>query len=317
MDNERGESVKRIGVGIIGVGKIALEQHIPALRATTDYALLGYSGGRRHVEGVPDFATVEDMLDRLEGLDAVVICAPPQAHFGAAKLALERGKHVLLEKPPCTSVAELDHLLALARQVHCTLYQSWHARHTTAVDGAERWLAAKAVRAGRVVWREDVRLWHPGQAWIWKTGGFGVLDAGINALSILTKIISELLQVEAARLDVPSNCETPIAVEAVLRTQAGAVIETEFDFRHRGGQDCIIELASDDGVLALTDHGTALVLDGKPAVSGSHDTEYPEVYRRFAALIGRRECDVDERPFQIVEDIFRIGRRRESEAFVE
>jgi D-galactose 1-dehydrogenase len=40
-----------------------------------------------------------------------------------------------------------------------------------------------------VIWREDVRVWHPGQDWIWQPGGLGVFDPGINALSIITHIL--------------------------------------------------------------------------------------------------------------------------------
>ena len=42
-----------------------------------------------------------------------------------------------------------------------------------------------------VTWKEDVRHWHPGQQWIWEAGGFGVFDPGINALSIVTKIMPD------------------------------------------------------------------------------------------------------------------------------
>ena len=42
----------------------------------------------------------------------------------------------------------------------------------------------RTIRTLTVAWKEDVRIWHPGQAWIWKAGGLGVFDPGINALSI-------------------------------------------------------------------------------------------------------------------------------------
>ncbi len=48
------------------------------------------------------------MLAQAPDLDAVAICTPPQAHYEAAKLALAQGKHVLLEKPPCTSLTQFE-----------------------------------------------------------------------------------------------------------------------------------------------------------------------------------------------------------------
>ncbi|MEX0304004.1 MAG: gfo/Idh/MocA family oxidoreductase, partial [Leisingera sp.] len=48
------------------------------------------------------------------------------------------------------------------------LFASWHFRFATGVPAA---------RAGpTVIWREDVRHWHPGQAWLWQPGGLGVFD---------------------------------------------------------------------------------------------------------------------------------------------
>jgi D-galactose 1-dehydrogenase len=43
--------------------------------------------------------------------------------------------------------------------------------------------------------------------------------------------------------------------------------------------------------------------------------EYPALYRRFADLTSKGECDVDLAPLQIVADAFLLGRRRSVEAF--
>ena len=309
--------MKRIGVGIVGVGKIARDQHLPALRSSAAFEFMACAGGATKIEGLPCFATVEDMLDGVPDLDAIAICAPPQVHYDAARLALEWHKHVFLEKPPCSTTGQLDHLLRLARRNRCTLYQTWHARHSATVDAAERWLESRPVGRGHVVWREDVRQWHPGQTWIWKAGGFGVLDAGINAISILTRIIPETLFVESARLLVPSNCETPIAAEIVFRTESGAVIEAEFDFRHRGILDCVIDIETKEGAMRLSGHGAELVINGVPVASATREEEYPSLYRRFAELIERHECEVDNRPFQLVGDIFLVGCRQTIEPFEE
>jgi predicted dehydrogenase len=50
------------------------------------------------------------------GIDAVCVATPDDRHFEAARLALEAGKHVLIEKPSVLSLQELDRLTALARQ---------------------------------------------------------------------------------------------------------------------------------------------------------------------------------------------------------
>jgi D-galactose 1-dehydrogenase len=192
-------------------------------------------------------------------IDAVAICTPPQQHYEAAKLALARGKHVLLEKPPCTSLAQLDHLVALARAAGRTLYPTWHSRHAPGVAPAARLLQQRQFRRVHVAWKEDVRRWHPGQTWIWQAGGFGVLDPGINAFSILTQIIAEPLFAQtAALLFVPSNCEAPIAADIEFTSASGVAVTVELDFRHTGTQTWTIDLDTDTGPIKLSAGGSLL-----------------------------------------------------------
>ena len=93
----------KIRVGLVGVGKIAQDQHIPVIRANHDFELAACASHGCHVENVANFATIEEMLASCP-LDAVAIATPPQAHYEAAKRALLAGKHLLLEKPPCTTI---------------------------------------------------------------------------------------------------------------------------------------------------------------------------------------------------------------------
>ena len=157
-------------MAIVGVGKIARDQHIPALRANPSFELVACASRNAMVEGVANFTSLDDMLRERPDIDAVAICSPPQAHYPAARLALDRGKHVVLEKPPCATTAQLDLLSRLAQDCGRTLFQTWHSQHAAGVEPAARWLQTRVVRAVQVTWKEDVRQWHPGQAWIWRAG---------------------------------------------------------------------------------------------------------------------------------------------------
>src|SRR3546814_4182786 len=88
----------------------------------------------------------------------------------------------MLEKPPGATLSEVHALEALARKQGRTLFATWHSREAAAVEPARALLATRKIRSVRVEWKEDVRHWHPGQAWIWEPGGLGVFDPGINAL---------------------------------------------------------------------------------------------------------------------------------------
>ena len=95
----------------------------------------------------------------------------------------------MLEKPPGTSVAAVLDLQDRAQRTGVSLFASWHSRAAAAVESARQWLAGKRIERVRATWKEDIRVWHPGQDWILEAGGLGVFDPGINCLSILTRIL--------------------------------------------------------------------------------------------------------------------------------
>jgi D-galactose 1-dehydrogenase len=159
-----------------------------------------------------------------------------------------------------------------------------------------------------------VRVWHPGQDWIFAAGGFGVFDPGINALSILTHILPHPVFVTGAELGFPGNREAPIVVEMEMRDAAGLPIRAEFDFRQTGQQTWDIRIETDRGPLVLSGGG-AKMSDGDSGVVDAMKEEYPALYRQFAALASKGESDVDLAPLQIVADAFLLGRRRTVEAF--
>jgi len=308
-----------IRVGIVGVGKFARDHHIPSIRANPDFQLVAACSLRARVEGVRNFTSMDEMLAQAGDLDALTVCTPPQIHYEMAKSALTHGKHVLLEKPPCASLSQLDHLIHLAGAGGLSLYQIWHSQHAPGVAPALELLKQRTLRRVRVTWKEDVRIWHPGQTWIWQPGGFGVLDAGINALSILTRLIEEAIFPVSSVLYLPSNRETPIAANVVLQTASGSEIQVEFDFRHTGTQTWDIDFDTDQGPLKLSAGGSHLTVGDSPLPHHPENlrSEYVSIYEHFAQLVGRRRSEVDARPLQLAADIFLLGKRVSVAPFVE
>ena len=161
-----------IRIGLAGVGAIARHQHIPAICANAAFRLDAAASLHGEIHGIPNFRTLKTLLTAVPGIDAVVICTPPQTHYELAKLALEMGKHVLLEKPPCTSLAQLDDLVRLAAAGGRTLYQAWHSQHAKGVPAAAELLRARRLRSAQVTWKEDVRIYHPRSTL--DMGGWGI-----------------------------------------------------------------------------------------------------------------------------------------------
>ena len=301
----------KLKLGLLGIGKIARDQHIPALVASPDFELVACASRNARVDGVANFTQLEAMLAEMPQLDCVSICTPPQAHFDAALTALRAGKHVMLEKPPAATTRQIALLAEEAARQGRTLFQSWHSRFAASVDAAREWVRGRTLTGGRIAWKEDVHHWHPGQQWIWEAGGFGVFDPGINALSLLTEVLADEVCVEAAVLSFPENQQAPIAADVSMRTAGGVRVQAEFDFRQKGEQSWDIELFTTTGRLKLSHGGATLEIDGELiAADEGLSGEYPRLYSRFAGLCSAGRSEVDWRPFQLVADAFLIGERR-------
>lgn len=303
-----------INLAIVGVGKIVKDQHLPSITKNPDFKLVATASRHGTVEGVPAYKTIASMLAAEPSINAVSLCMPPQYRYEAAHRALVAGKHVFLEKPPGATLSEVADLEATAAKNGLSLFASWHSRYAPAVESAKAFLASTRIKSMDIVWKEDVRHWHPNQAWIWQAGGLGVFDPGINALSIVTHILPRPAFVTTATLEFPENCDAPIAAELSLKDAEGLPINAVFDWRQTGKQTWDIIADTDAGSMVLAEGGAKLTINGEPKVS-EPEQEYAALYRRFAEIIEAGRSDVDLSPLRHVADAFLLGKRKLVEAF--
>ena len=305
-------------LGIVGLGKIARDQHLPVVDKSPDFQLVATVSSRGGTGDVPSFPTPAELFSSGLPLDAVALCMPPGPRFAIARDALEAGLHVLMEKPPTTTLGELEALQALATTQRRILFTTWHSQYNSAVDEAKRLLATRTVTRLQVNWKEDVRRWHPGQEWIWEVGGFGVFDPGVNAFSILTKILPQPVFVQECLLEIPSNRQTPIAARLRLRPswEGEADLQVELDWRQTGEQVWDISLETTDGLhLILSKGGSELRVNDALAIAAPAE-EYEGIYTHFAQLLRSGHSHVDPAPLRWVADCFFLGRRVETEPFL-
>jgi predicted dehydrogenase len=302
--------MRPIRIAIIGFGKIAADQHVPAIESNDRFELAATSS--RSGEGVAQkFTDWRELIRSVEGLEAVAITTPPGPRYEIARQCLLAGLHCLLEKPPTAGLAEIADLDCLAQAQQVSLFTTWHARHHPAVAAAAQALAGKRIASMDIRWHEDVHKWHPGQKWIWEPGGFGVFDPGINAFSIATRIFPGGLFVERADLWVPENAQTPIAADVTFSSpEADGPLAASLDWRRAEGEEWTIAVTTADGLeVRLDDGGSRLFVNGEPK-SEQGIGEYPDIYREFVALIDERRSHVDVAPFRLVADCLLIGSRR-------
>ena len=306
--------MKALRIAIIGFGKIAEDQHVPAISANDRFELAA-SSSRSGKGPQPAFTDWRELIRSVKGLEAVAITTPPGPRYEIARECILAGLHCLLEKPPTTGLAEIEDLACLAEAQNVSLYTTWHARHHPAVEKAAAKLAGKRIASMEITWHEDVHKWHPGQQWIWDAGGFGVFDPGINAFSIATKIFPGGLFVKAAELSVPENAQTPIAADVTLFSpEADGALKVSLDWRRTADEEWTIVIRTVEGTeVRLEGGGSKLLIDGSPEPEEGIG-EYPDIYREFVDLIDERRSFVDVAPFRLVADCLLLGRTRKVES---
>ena len=165
----------QLGIAILGCGYWGIN-YVRVFRELSESRIVVVCDRRterlqqvgRRFPGVELTTEVEDAL-RLGGVDAAVVCTEATAHYGVARSCLAAGKHVLVEKPLTTTVAEAEELMALAESKgvtlmvgHTFLYNAGIRKVKTYVEQAKAgrvyYLYARRTNLGPI--REDVNaLW--------------------------------------------------------------------------------------------------------------------------------------------------------------
>jgi len=161
---------------LVGIGKIAIDQHVPSIAASNDWTLAATVSRSGTVDGVPSYTDFDQMLSDRPDIEVVSLCLPPVPRYDYARKAIAAGRHVMLEKPPGATLAEVMDLNEQAEAAGVTLYTTWHSRMARGVAAAREVLANKSTKSAQITWKEDVRRWHPGQDWVFDPGGMGVFD---------------------------------------------------------------------------------------------------------------------------------------------
>ena len=128
-----------VTVGVVGAGALGYH-HVRLLRNVGGASLAGFFDTRperaRQVSGelgVPAFERLDALID---ACDALTIAVPTPAHYTVAKSALERGRHLLIEKPLAATLAEADELLAIAARTGALVQTGHVERFNRAVRAA-------------------------------------------------------------------------------------------------------------------------------------------------------------------------------------
>ena len=146
--------MKPLRGALLGYGFIAERGHVPAylaqppearaleLVAVADHVAARRALARARLPGARVYDSCEALLAAEHALDFVDVALPPSMHASAAHAALDRGLHVLCEKPLCTTVADARALLEHARRARRVVFPCHNYKHAPVVRAVRRVLDA-------------------------------------------------------------------------------------------------------------------------------------------------------------------------------
>lgn len=256
-------------VAVVGLGDIS-GVHLDAVAASPYGGLVavadldedraravGAARGVASYGGREGQGALEAMVER-EAPDVVHVCTPHDRHAPMATWLLERGVHVLLEKPSAHTVAGAEALVEVAARSEAQLGLCFQNRYNTAARALRDLLdggALGAPYAGRAVvtWRREA-AYYARSPWRgrWAEAGGGVLaNQAIHTLDLLLWYLGDALDVEgtALRLALDGVVEVEDTATFRMRHDGGATSVFWATNGHRADSPVLLELLlrGDDG----------------------------------------------------------------------
>lgn len=205
---------------IVGTGAVA-RLHAEAIKSLPGVELIAAADplpGRARefaaTHGIPrSFASLDELLDILD-VDVVHLCTPPDGHAEQTRLAFAAGAHVITEKPPALSLAEVDVMTDAARAAGRQLAVVFQQRTGSAAAHVKSLLDSGVL--GRPLFALCQTLWLRGTDYYsvpwrgkWDTEGGGTtLSHGIHQVDLLAYLLGPWSRVEGRMWRVARDLET-------------------------------------------------------------------------------------------------------------
>ena len=250
---------RNVRIGIAGTGAIS-QAYAEAVRGLDEVRLVAAcdtdAAAARRFEsatGCPTYSSLGQMM-AAGRLDAVVICTPPATHEAMATQALDRGVHVLCEKPLAIDVASADRMAARAIANGALLTMASKFRFVDDVRAA-RDLAASGI-AGEIVLIENaftssVNMMHRWNSDPSVSGGGVLIDNGTHAVDVLRFFLGQLRDVkvfEGKRLQTPRVEDT---VRLFVRNESGVIGTSDLSWSINKELDTFLRIYGTAGTILV------------------------------------------------------------------
>jgi predicted dehydrogenase len=225
---------RRLRVAIVGCGGIA-HQHARAYANSGRTQLVGlvdivpeHAQAYADAYGGPTYPDVATLMSEARP-DLVSIATPPGAHAEVAAEVLRAGASVLIEKPPCPTLAELDVVADAEREGGATAYVVFQHRHGSGARRASELLGSgdlgqPLVAVCETLWFRPDSYFDPDWRGTWSgEGGGPTLGHGIHQIDLLLHLLGPWQHLTAAAVRQARPVEFEDVSLATVGFESGAV----------------------------------------------------------------------------------------------
>ena len=265
-----------IRVGIICPSEIAFRRFLPALSNLKDtFTFVGVAIASQEewfgdISNIPQSVIDEQQQRELakaetfggkvfrgyetiiksEEIDAIYIPLPPALHYKWAKMALQHGKHVMVEKPSTTCLKDTQDLIAEAEKNGLVLHENYmfvfHKQIQALKDIVAQGEKVGTPRLYRISFGFPRRALNDFR-YNKKLGGGALLDAGGYTLRYATELLGPTARVTAAQVNYDKDFEVEIFGTATVVNDEGMTVQTAFGMDN--DYHCDIEIWGSKGTI--------------------------------------------------------------------
>lgn len=203
-----------------------------------------------------DDASIDKLehIDELKDLDAALVLAPPNVHETLTCALLDRGMHVLCEKPLAPSIDAARSMLARSQAADRRLMMGSKFRYTADVTAARALLDREV--CGDIVLYENVFCSHVDMTTRWNSqpeisGGGVLIDNGCHSVDLARYLLGPLAKVQAqfgTRVQ-PLACED--TARMLFQSRSGALGSIDLSWSIRKETDAYVRIHGTQGTLEI------------------------------------------------------------------
>lgn len=275
--------MKKLKTGVLGPADIAMRRMIPAICASDRAEFVGVAvrpeGNHKKASEIRErfggriFDGYESMLDS-EEIDSVYIALPPALHCKWALRALQSGKHVLLEKPFATSLAQTEELISTARDNSLAVTENFAFIYHRQISCIKEIIDSGRLGQLRTIrtcfgfplrGKDDFR-------YIKDSGGGALLDCGCYTIRLVTELLGEGMVITDSALYATEGFDVDIYGAISAHNDTGVIAQMSFGMDQQ--YDCSVEIWGSAGMVSSPRIYTAPPdLNVKLRLSRGSDTE--------------------------------------------